>query len=64
MVADCMDGSRYERLTIADSLVAETFPANHEIIRQYEAGDKFYIIEQVRRATAARGCSRRGAALT
>lgn len=38
--------SEYERLTIADSLVAETFPANHEIIRQYEAGDKFYIIEQ------------------
>jgi len=40
--------SEYERLTIADSLVAETFPANHEIIRQYEAGDKFYIIERVR----------------
>lgn len=37
--------SEYERLTIADALVAETFPANHEIIRQYEAGDKFYIIE-------------------
>lgn len=41
--------SEYERLTIADSLVPESYPANTKIISQGEVGDKFYIIEKVTR---------------
>lgn len=35
----------YERLTVADALREETFAPGTEIIKQGEAGDSFYIIE-------------------
>lgn len=41
--------SDFERSTIADALAAESVQTGHEIIRQGDIGDRFYIIEHVRK---------------
>lgn len=39
---------KWERLTIADSLEAVQYEDGHEIVRQGEPGDDFFIITEVR----------------
>lgn len=47
----------YERSKIADALESKTFPAGHEIIREGDVGEAFYLLEQGEAAAYKEGKS-------